>query len=217
MITLQTQPRTIIGKKVKSLRKKGFIPAVIYGHKTKSRNLFLRALDFQKVYKEARSNIVELVVNKEKPVNVLIQDIQTDPLTDKIIHIDFHQVEATEKVTTEIELKFIGESKAVKELNGILVKNLDKIKVESLSKDLIHKIEVDLSKLTTFDDVIYVSSLKIPETIKVLEKSDEAVALVQPPRIEEVIEEKPEEKIEEVERIGEKKEEVEEKKEEGRK
>lgn len=228
ILILNAQLRTITGKKVKSLRKQGLIPAVVYGHKTKPRNLSLESLDFQKVYQKVGGGMIKLVVDlirnnskgssqkesieisnkvdKERSVNVLIQAIQTDPLTDKIIHVDFHQVKETEKVIAEIELKFVGESKAVKELNGVLVRNLDKIKVEALPKDLIHEIEVDISKLATFGNVIRISDFKIPLGIKVLEKLNEVVATVQPPQAEEVkVEEKPEEKIKEIERVGENK------------
>lgn len=212
MFTLFAQLRTKGDKKIKNLRKKGLIPAVIYGRGIETRSLLLEALPFEKIYQKAgESSLVQLVIDKEKPISVLIQDAQTDPLSDKIIHVDLHQVRETEKVTTEIELKFVGESKAIRELGGTLVRNLDRIKVEALPKNLIHEIEVDISKLTTFEDVIHVSNLKIPETIKILEKSDEVVALVQPLQVEEVAEKKTEEEqIKEIEKVREKKEEKEE-------
>ncbi len=212
MFTLFAQLRTKGDKKIKSLRKEGFIPAVVYGRGAETRSLLLEALPFEKIYQKAgESSLVQLVIDKKEPINVLIQDVQIDPLSDKIIHVDLHQVKETEKVTTEIELKFVGESKAIRELGGILVRNLDKVEVEALPKDLVHEIEVDISKLATFEDVIHVSDLKISETIKILKNPEEVVALVQPLQVEEVVGEKTEEEqIKEIEKAGEKKEEKEE-------
>ena len=116
---------------------------------------------------------------------VLINDIQRHPLSGQIIHIDFYKVKMTEKLTTDIPLVFVGESKAVKELGGILVKTLDHVKVECLPQDLVHELTVDLSSINTFDDAIHVSDLSLPSGLKVLTHGEEAIARVQPPRTEE--------------------------------
>jgi large subunit ribosomal protein L25 len=206
MFRLKANLRTTKGKKVKSLRKQGLIPAVIYGHGIESRSLVLKSLDFQKIYQEAgESNIVELIIDEEKPVNALIQAVQVDPLEDKVLHVDFHQIREDEKVEVEVDLNFTGESKAVKELGGILVRALNKIKIRALPKDLIHEVEVDISKLATFDDIIHISDLKIPSEVEILEKPEEVVATVQPPREEEEVVVPEEVKMEEIERVGEKK------------
>ena len=76
---------------------------------------------------ESVDNPLPPLLKGNKSVSVLIQSVQTDPLTDKIVHIDFHQVKETEMVTTEIELKFVGESRVVKEQGGILIKNLNSL------------------------------------------------------------------------------------------
>jgi large subunit ribosomal protein L25 len=123
----------------------------------------------------------------------------------------------TEKLETTIALKFIGESPAVVEAGGVLVKNLDEIEVKCLPSDLISEIEVDLSSLKKFGDVIKVTDLKIPSNIEVLNDPQLIVATVVEPREEEVeIGAKIEEKVEEVEvekKGKETKEEVEEEKE----
>ena len=119
------------------------------------------------------------------PTKVIIQDIQRHPLSNAIIHADLHQVKMTEKLRAEIMLHFVGESVAVKELGGVLVKNLDHIKVETLPADLVSEIAVEISSLKTFDDVIHVKDLAVPKGITVLDKEDEVVVLVTPPRSEE--------------------------------
>lgn len=210
--SLPAQRREEEGKKVTTLRRAGKLPAVIYGHGVKNTNLLLDYKRFERVYQEAGgSSLVDLQIDTQKPVKVVIQEVQKDPLTDRYLHVDFHQVRMTEKISAEVTLKFIGESKAVKEGGGILVKNLDTLKTECLPQDLIHVIEVDITKLQTFEDIIRVADLPIPSGITVKEKAEVAVVRVQPPRTEEelkALEEKPEEeKVEEVEPVVKKKEE----------
>lgn len=205
MLSLQAKIRDVLGRKVKGLREKDLIPAVCYGHGIKPRPIEVPYLSFEKVFEEAgESSLIDLIVDKEKPVKVLIHDIQTDPLTDKIIHVDFYQVKAGEKITTEITLKFIGEPPVVKELGGVLVTNMDALEVECLPKDLVHEIEVDISGLAIFDDDIRVRDIKIPPGLESKVNPEEVVVMIERPRTEEELkeefkeEEKPEEVSEEV-------------------
>lgn len=195
-LTLKATTRTLLGKKIKQLREQNKLPAIIYGHGIKSQPLEVEYLIFEKIYQKAgESTLIDLEVDKKKPVKVLIQDVQFNPVTDQYIHIDFHQVKMTEKMTAEVPLKFIGESLAVKEQGGVLVKNLDKIKIECLPDDLVHEIEINISQLKEFEDTIHVQELNLPQGITVLNKPEETIALVEPPRTEEELkelEEKPE-------------------------
>lgn len=185
-LVLEARERKILGKKVKNLRAKNILPAVIYGHDFKPKILEIDYLPFEKVYQKAgESSLVNLKIDNQNPVKVIIQDVQRDPLTNQYLHVDFHRIKMTEKITTEVVLKFTGESPAVKEQGGILVKNLDKLEIECLPQDLVSEIEVDISNLKNSDDLIYVKDLKIPEKIKILNKPDETVILVTPPRSEE--------------------------------
>jgi len=118
---------------------------------------------------------------------VLIHEVDFDPVSDQLRHADFYVVKMDEKITAKIPLVFIGESNAVKVLNGILIKNLHEIEIEALPKDLPHQIEVDISAINTFNDYIYIKDLKLSAGIKVLSDSSEIVTLVKPPRTEEEI------------------------------
>jgi large subunit ribosomal protein L25 len=204
---LETKTRQESGKKNKKIRKKNLIPAVVYGHRVKSQSLSVDYNSFDKIYQKAgESSLIDLIVDGKPPIKALIKDVQFNPINQKYIHVDFHQVRMTEKLTTEILLKFIGEAPAVKELNGVLVKNLDKLRVECLPKDLVHEIEVDISSLKTFEKAIHVKDIKIPEGIQILEKIDEVVVTVIPPRTEEelkALDEKVEEKLPEEVKEGE--------------
>lgn len=188
-ITLAAQPRTQLGKLAKQLRASGLIPAVLYGKNTKPVNIQVILKKFENVYDQAgSSSLVDLAIGNEKPIKVLIQDLQTNPVTDLPIHIDFYAIKMDEKITTEIPLTFINEAPAVKELEGNLIRNYDEIEVECLPADLVSEIEVDISPLKTFEDQIKIKDLRVSEKIKVLEDPEEVVALVNPPRSEEELE-----------------------------
>jgi len=203
IVELQAQSRTLMQKTSKLLRAQGIIPGQVYGFGIEPRALQVRAIDFQKAYRSAgESTLVRLAVDGAEPLSVLIQQIQHDPIGEQVLHVDFFRVNLKEKITTEVPLSFQGESKAVKELGGVLVKTLDHVDVECLPTELIHELVVDISKLATFDEVVTVADLVAPEGITILTKSEEVIAKVQPPISEEelkALEEKPVEAVESVE------------------
>ena len=187
-ITLDAQKREATGKKVKRLRLAGSMPATLYGHNIKAQTIAVDARTFEKVYKQAgESTLVDLKVADAAPVKVLIQDVAKHYLNLKPIHADFYQVSMTEKLTADIPLKFIGEAPAVKELGGVLVKNLQELKVECLPQDLVHEIEVDLAALKVFGDTITVSAISVPAGITILNRAEETIVLAQAPRVEEEV------------------------------
>lgn len=190
-LILKAQEREITGKKVEKLRQQKLIPAVLYGHGIKNQNLSVVGLDFMKLYKEAGSSkLIDLQINDKKPVKILIHEVKYNPLKNEVDHLDFYQIKEDEEITTEIELEFIGEAPAVKELGGVLVKNYDAIEIECLPAELekMDKITVDLSVLKTFADAVHIKDLKVPAGVKILVDPEEAVAMV-----EEIAEEKVEE------------------------
>lgn len=210
VLMIQAQPREVLGKKTKALRTSGTLPAVLYGHGVASRPLAVRGNDFLRLYRQAgESTLVDLIVDGEPPVKVIIQDVQRHPISGQPLHVDLHQVRMTEKIHTSIPLKFVGEAPAVKELGGVLFKNLDHLKVEALPGDLVHEIVVDISGLRTFEDIIHVSDLDFPKGISALDTGGDVICLITKPRSEKdlaELETAVEEKVEEVE--GVKKEEV---------
>ncbi|MCX6765647.1 MAG: 50S ribosomal protein L25 [Candidatus Moranbacteria bacterium] len=207
-IILKSKIREVMGKKIKVHRKAGLIPAVLYGNKITSRPLWVNYSDFEKSYDQAgESTILELDIDGKNKANVLIHDVQIDPLSEKFSHIDFFQVRMDQKIETEIPLEFIGESEAVKALGGVLVKSIDAIPINCLPADLPAKIEVDTGALKTFDDVIKISDLNISDKVKILVDTETVVANVAPPRSEEELaklEEKVEEDVAAIEGVAEK-------------
>ncbi len=182
---LNAIPREIIGKKVKTLRQIGQLPVIAYGHGTANRNLTVQGKEFTKLASAAGSStLVDLIINTDSPVKVLIHDLQYDPLTGNITHADLLEVKMNEKLQTEIALRFTGEAPAVKELEGNLVTTKDALKVEAFPQDLLPEIEVDISRLVTFDDKITVADVKVPSTITILDDPEETLAVVTAPRSE---------------------------------
>jgi len=184
--TLKCQQRDAVGRqKVEALRAEGLIPAVVYGHKVAPKTLAVEMNPFIKVYKAAgESSLIDLSINDGAPVKAIIQEVQRHPLTNAVSHIDFYQVNMTEKITADVELVFEGVAPAMKELGGILVKNLSHITVDCLPGDLPHNIVVDITVLKTFTDNIRVKQLSIPAGVQVLTDANDTVVLVTAPRSE---------------------------------
>ncbi|MFH1387698.1 MAG: 50S ribosomal protein L25 [Patescibacteria group bacterium] len=186
-LILKTKLRTSISKKNRSLRRKGILPAVVYGHGIENKNIEVEKNSFQRFYKQAGADsLLDLIIDKQEPIKVLIQKIQKDPVKDQILHIDFYQIKKGEKITHSIKLNFIGESKAIKELNGSLIKNINSIEIKCLPEDLISEINIDISCFNSFEDIIHIKDLKIPSNIEILANLDEVIAVVVPPKKEEV-------------------------------
>ncbi|MEK9152820.1 MAG: 50S ribosomal protein L25, partial [Patescibacteria group bacterium] len=185
-LQLDAKTRTVVGKQVRQLRAKGKLPAVVYGHGVASRSVEVEAAPFDKTYmKTGESSLLDLSIDAAKPVKVLIQDVSRDPLTDAITHVDFREVLMTEKLTVEVLLRILGEAPAVKEIGGILVRAMDKVKVRCLPQHLVHEIDVDVSKLKAFDDHVLIKDLAVPEGVELLAKPDEIVAGISKPISEE--------------------------------
>jgi large subunit ribosomal protein L25 len=182
-ITAET--RTNIGRRSKDELKKMRIPAAMYGKGVPSQVITLPKSAFVKMYAAAGfSSLVDIAVDGKSPVKAVIKEIQLHPLTNEIVHADFHQVRMDEKMTVRIPLVFTGESIAVKGLGGTLIKSMDEVEVSCLPADLPHEIEVDLSTLATFEDSIAVSSLKLPKGVEVLSDEDATIATVARPMTE---------------------------------
>jgi large subunit ribosomal protein L25 len=185
---LKVQSRTILGKKVKTLREEDLIPAELYGHGVKNLHFTLSAKEFQKVFKEAgESTIINLITEDNKTLPVMIHDLEIDPLSKKILNVDFYQIKMSEKIRVPVSIEFSGEAPAVKTLGGILVKTLQEIEVEALPSDLPNRIEVDLSGLDEIGKSISVKDLKISEKVKIFVNPDTIIATVVEAKAEEVV------------------------------
>jgi large subunit ribosomal protein L25 len=184
MLELQAENREVFGKKLKDFRKKGQLPAVLYGPKEDAQSLFVLLKDFKKIWKEAgESTVIQLNLGKSKK-EVLIQDVVQDPVKDEPIHVDFYAVLMDKPIQAAIPLVFEGEPPAVKD-GGILVKVTHEIEVEALPKNLPHELSVDISVLNNFGDKISAKDIVLPNGVNLVSAGDEVVVLIEAPKEEE--------------------------------
>lgn len=186
---LKAEKRKIEGRKVKTLREGGLVPANIFGKKIKSESVQISLKDFEKIYKDVgTTGIVELSVGTEKHP-VLVHDVQVNPKTDDVLHIDFHQVDLKEKIEADVPVELTGESPAEKQALGTVVQHINAIKVEALPTDLPEKFLVDVSALSEVDQTITVKDLTVDRSkVDIKNGADEIVVKVEPPQKEEVVE-----------------------------
>lgn len=187
-IEIKAEKRSVVGRSMAGIRNQGLLPAVVYGRDFESTPIQVSSKDFEKVYSQAGESSLIYVDFDGKPLPVIIYDVVRNPVSDKFIHADFYKVNLSEKIKADVQLVFTGEALAVKDLAGILVKNINEIKVEALPQDLPHEIEVDISGLKTFSDQILIKDLKLPKGVEVQAKPEEIIALVQEPISQEELE-----------------------------
>ena len=184
-LELNAKRRTVLGKAVGGLREAGFLPAELYGHKIDNIHLELNEVEFGKVYKEGGENTIVNVKFDNESRSVLVHSVQFDQVNQKVLAVDLYQVNLSEKITTNVPLEFVGESNAVKEMAGVLIKALDEVEVEALPMNIPHSIQVDISVLDDFTKSITIADLKIEGNFEIKTDPDAGVASVAEPRVEE--------------------------------
>jgi len=180
---LKAEKRKVFGRKVKILRREGIIPGNVYGKKIKSEGIQVDQKEFEEVFKETgETGLIELVLGKEKKA-VLVHNLQTDPLEDTIIHVDFLQVDLKQKVSADIPVEIVGEAPAEKQGMGTLVQYIDEIEVEALPTDLPEKFEIDVSILAEVDAFISVKDLKVEkDKVKIENDPEQIIVKIEPLR-----------------------------------
>jgi large subunit ribosomal protein L25 len=183
MLTLQVEKRDV-KISLSDVRKSGNMPAVFYGKMEASTPIQLPLAAFEKAFKDAGESTILHLKGNDIDVDVLIHDVDFDPVTDKPRHADFYAIEKGKKLKISVPLEFVGTAPAVKELGGILVKVMHEIEIEALPKDLPHSLSVDVSSLATFDSVVTASQIALPEGVELKVKAEEVVASVYEPKDE---------------------------------
>ncbi|MFA5749987.1 MAG: 50S ribosomal protein L25 [Candidatus Shapirobacteria bacterium] len=191
---IKAENRTVSGRKVKTIRKQGFIPATIYGKGFESKSIQFIGTELEKIYNEVgESGLINLVIGEEN-LPILFRNSQYHPVEGNLLHIDCYKVNLKEKISAMVPIIFIGESQAVKDGN-ILVPVTDEIEIEALPADLPENIEIDLAVLETLDSVVTVADLKIDTSkLEILTDIEQLIVKVEEPRVEEepVVEVSPE-------------------------
>ena len=215
-IVLRARPRVQSGKEyAKKLRRNGFVPAVLYGPETETLHLEVETKIFLALVRGGLGEnvIVTLLLDdtEEGKRKVLVREVQRDPVTGDILHLDFHQISLTKKLAIQVPIHLVGTPLGVAD-GGILQHALRDLEIECLPTAIPEKIEVDVSHLKIGDSV-HVGDIKV-ENAEILSDSKSSIVSVVPPTVFKEPEVAAPVTEEEPEVIGEKKEEEEEKKEE---
>ncbi len=202
-ISLDAELRSITGKAVKSLRREGFVPAVMYGHRTEPVNLQIEEHALRRVLKTAGANrLISLSVDGlQGSKRVLVRELQRDAITHAMLHVDLYEVVMTEEITAEVPVVLVGQSPLIANGQGILFQGLDTIEIECLPGDLPPNVEVGLAQLTAVDAAILVRDLYLGDAVKILSEPEDIVVKILPLE-EEIIEEVVEEEVPEVEVVA---------------
>jgi large subunit ribosomal protein L25 len=205
-VTLEAEIREKTGKGSSGrLRRRGYIPAILYGGKEKPQPLIVNTKDLEKALStEAGENVIISLKVGDKTRTVIVKDMQADPVKGNLLHVDLYQISLRERLKASVPIEVRGEAPGVKE-GGILQHRLREIEVECLPTEIPEFISIDVSGLL-IGDSLHVRDLRVTGDIKILADGEEAVVSIVPPTVEEVAPPTPEEVAAEPEVIGEEKE-----------
>ena len=182
-VVLKAQPRQVIGKQVRALRREGLLPAIVYGSHISPVAISLNFHDASlALAKISSSQLVNVDVDGASHT-VLVRERQRNPVTSALVHVDFQAVSLTETLRVNVGLQFSGEAPAVTNYDGIVTVSLEELEVECLADDLVNYLEVDLSALDRIGDAIYVRDVPLPPRVQVLNDPDQMVVVITAPTI----------------------------------
>lgn len=184
-VSLEVASRAMLGKQVKKLRRKGIIPANIYGRHQPSQPLQVDGHTLERFLAGHRATrVIDLRVESGDGtvMNALIRHITRSPRSGKILHVDFLRVSMNEPITVRVPVRLTGVAPAVAVEGGVLLHMLDTLEIESLPGDLPEALVLDISGLKEIDDALFVRDVPLPERVTLLSDPDEAVAKVVAPR-----------------------------------
>lgn len=160
------------------LREGGDLPAVFYGMGNEATSISISKIEFKKVWRKAGESSTVKITTPNGVYDVLIHDVQVNPVTDEPIHIDFLVIDMNKAIKVEVPLEFSGVSEVVKSGVGTLVKVLHEVEIEALPKDLPHSFIIDIASLIGLDSQILVSNIVLPKGVKMITKGEEVVASI---------------------------------------
>ncbi len=187
-MNLSIKKRSVFGKSLKSYRKEWNIPGVVYSkHMKEPVSIFFDKLEFLKTYEQAGESTP--IILKWDKINemVLVHDIDVDPVWNRLLHVDFLAVKADEKTEAEVPVYTTWDAPIEKQSLWKVELVKDHVLVEALPKDLPHDITIDLSKLETTNDVIFIKDIEVPKWVEI--KDDLELPLITVVEIKEEIEE----------------------------
>ncbi len=183
--TLSATSRTVLGKKVRRLRREGVLPANVYGRGVDSTAIQLNGRDFHRAIRQSGiRSMFELAIEGEPASrHVLVRGLDREGGTGDPIHVDFYQVDLSRPIQTTTGIRLTGVAPAVTDLGGTLLQNLETVAIRCLPLDIPEAIELDISSLVSFELSLNVGDLNVLAGVEVLAASDIGVATVDAPRL----------------------------------
>jgi large subunit ribosomal protein L25 len=182
---LNVENRTIKGKRVRTLRREGLLPAVIYKNNLDSVLIQMPYGEFVKVFKQAgKTHVIDITVDKIK-YSTIVHDIDIDPIKSIPRHIDFLAVDLNISINTQVPITIVGEARGVKENGLVLTQMIKELEVSCLPDNIPEQIEVDVTKLLDIGDHVSVADLSKNSTFEIIEQETTLIASLVAQSIEE--------------------------------
>jgi large subunit ribosomal protein L25 len=177
-VVLKATKRTVTGKHVNALRRAGFLPAVIYGHKVDPVAISLEAHSSNLILARISPSTLVTIDVEGKEYATLVREKQRNFILGTLKHVDFLAVSLTESIRATVGITLHGTAPAVKEFNGVLVNGVTDVQVECLPGDLPTGIDFDLSTLTELGSGFHVRDIKLSDKVTILNNPDDLIVLV---------------------------------------
>ena len=181
-ITVSATVRKEVGKKAHTLRYKGDVPGIFYGHKKSNVAVTIAEKALKPLYKTSAANIINLKLDDGSTYKCILKDIDFDPLTDRPIHFDLYGVSENEALTIEVPVLLTGGTPSGVKEGGILQHILHRLKISCLPKDIPDHVEINVANLA-INKSIHVADIKVPNAT-IVENAKTAIVAVVPPVIE---------------------------------
>ena len=197
-IELRATTREVLGKKVRFLRREGITPVHLFGHDIESVALQCDTTQLQRILAQAgKTRLIGLRLDKaKKPRNVVVREIQREPRTGELLHVDFYQVRMEEKIKVEVPIVLVGEAPALESRENMLMPELSSLTIECLPDEIPPSIELDISSLTEAEQAIQVKDIALDEGITVFDDPEHIVVKISALPVEKVEEVAVEEAVE---------------------
>ena len=179
-IELIAEPRAIVGKQTRALRRSGYVPVVVYGPGFEPRNLQVEARHLRRVLMQAGSTRLINVKVGEQFFPALARDIQRNPIKGDFIHLDLYAVDIHKAITTTVRLVLEGDPEVVRTGRAVLAHAIDEIEIECLPTDLPPALHLDISSLKEIGDTLHVRDIKPLPGVTILTDPEELVAKISP-------------------------------------
>ncbi len=199
--SVKLDTRTVVGKKVRALRREGLVPVHVYGSGIDPTPLQVDDRMLNRLLQSVGSNIpVSVEAEGLETENIcFVREVQRHPVTEAVLHVDFLRVDVSQTISAEVPIVLDGPAPGITQLGGVLLQNLLSLLVEALPMEMPAAFHVDITGLDDFEKTIQVSEVIVADNVTILSNPDEMVVRVTAPRVEEVTEVEEEEEEEGVE------------------